>query len=89
MDGCLRCGADIIVNTDADNQYNADDIETIVRPILNGEADIVIGARPIDDTEHFSFVKKKLQHFGSWVVRKASDTDIPILLLAPLKTNRK
>ncbi|WP_330391572.1 glycosyltransferase family 2 protein [Butyrivibrio sp. YAB3001] len=89
LDGCLRCGADIIVNTDADNQYNADDIETIVRPILNGEADIVIGARPIDDTEHFSFVKKKLQHFGSWVVRKASDTDIPILLLAPLKTNRK
>ena len=54
LDGCLRNGADIIVNTDADNQYNGDDIENIVRPILNGEADIVIGARPIDDTEHFS-----------------------------------
>lgn len=77
LDGCLRCGADIIVNTDADNQYNANDIETIVKPILEGKADIVIGARPIDSTEHFSFVKKKLQHFGSWVVRKASNTDIP------------
>lgn len=77
LDGCLRCGADIIVNTDADNQYCADDIEKIVRPILDGKADIVIGERPIDQTEHFSFVKKKLQHFGSWVVRKASNTDIP------------
>lgn len=77
LDGCLRNGADIIVNTDADNQYNGDDIEKIVRPIINGEADIVIGARPIDDTEHFSAIKKKLQHFGSWVVRKASNTDIP------------
>lgn len=77
IDGCLRCGADIIVNTDADDQYMGEDIEKIVRPILNGEADYVIGARPIDDTEHFSFVKKKLQHLGSWVVRKASDTTIP------------
>lgn len=77
LDGSLRNGADIIVNTDADNQYNGDDIERIVRPILNGEADIVIGARPIDETEHFSYIKKKLQHFGSWVVRKASNTDIP------------
>lgn len=77
LDGCLRNGADIIVNTDADNQYCAEDIEKLIMPILKGEADIVIGARPIDDTEHFSFIKKKLQHFGSWVVRKASNTDIP------------
>ncbi|SFC61599.1 glycosyltransferase family 2 protein [Butyrivibrio sp. YAB3001] len=77
LDGCLRCGADIIVNTDADDQYNGEDIEKIVRPILNGEADIVIGARPIDQTEHFSFIKKKLQHLGSWTVRKASKSDIP------------
>lgn len=77
LDACLRNGADIIVNTDADNQYCGDDIETIVRPILEGKADIVIGERPIDQTEHFSWLKKKLQHFGSWVVRKASNTDIP------------
>ena len=77
IDGCLRNGADIIVNTDADNQYCADDIATLIRPILDGKADMVIGARPIDQTEHFSFIKKKLQHFGSWVVRKASNTDIP------------
>ena len=77
LDGCLRCGADIIVNTDADDQYRGDDIEKLVRPILDGEADIVIGARPIDDTEHFSYIKKKLQHFGSWTVRRASSTTIP------------
>lgn len=77
LDGCLRNGADIIVNTDADNQYCADDIEKLVRPILDGEADMVIGERPIDDTVHFSWVKKKLQRFGSWVVRKASNTNIP------------
>ncbi|GFI30556.1 MAG: glycosyltransferase family 2 protein [Lachnospiraceae bacterium] len=77
LDACLRNGADIIVNTDADNQYCADDIEKIVRPILEGKTDIVIGARPVDDTEHWSPLKKKLQHFGSWVVRKASRSDIP------------
>ncbi len=77
IDACLKNGADIIVNTDADNQYCGEDIETIVRPILEGKADIVIGARPIDKTEHFSWLKKRLQHFGSWVVRKASGTDIP------------
>lgn len=77
LDACLRNGADIIVNTDADNQYCGADIEKIVRPILEGKADIVIGERPIDQTEHFSVLKKKLQHFGSWVVRKASNTDIP------------
>ena len=77
IDESLRQGADIIVNTDADDQYCGADIEKIVRPILDGKADIVIGARPIDATEHFSPLKKKLQHFGSWVVRKASKTDIP------------
>lgn len=77
VDEALRQGADIIVNTDADDQYCGADIEKIVRPILDGKADIVIGARPIDETEHFSPLKKKLQHFGSWVVRKASKTDIP------------
>lgn len=77
LDACLRNGADIIVNTDADNQYVADDIEKLVRPIIEGKTDIVIGERPIDKTEHFSPIKKKLQHFGSYVVRKASNSDIP------------
>lgn len=77
IDGCLRNGADIIVNTDADNQYCGSDIRKLIQPILDGTADMVIGARPIDETEHFSFIKKKLQHFGSFVVRKASNTDIP------------
>ena len=77
LEACLSYGADIIVNTDADNQYCGEDIEKLVRPILDGQADIVIGERPIDQTEHFSWIKKKLQHFGSWVVRKASKTNIP------------
>lgn len=77
LDACLRNGADIIVNTDADNQYCGEDIEKIVRPILDGKTDIVIGERPIDQTAHFSPLKKKLQHLGSWVVRKASKSDIP------------
>ena len=77
LDACLKNGADIIVNTDADNQYCGADIETLVRPILDKKAHIVIGERPIDDTDHFTPLKKKLQHFGSWVVRKASKTTIP------------
>ncbi|MBM6974890.1 glycosyltransferase family 2 protein [Intestinimonas butyriciproducens] len=77
LDACLRLGADIIVNTDADNQYCGADIEKLVRPILEGKADIVIGERPIDNTEHFSWKKKKFQHLGSWVVRVASGTEIP------------
>ncbi len=77
LDACLHLGADIIVNTDADNQYNGADIEKLVRPILDEKADIVIGERPIDTTEHFSWKKKKFQHLGSWVVRVASGTDIP------------
>ena len=77
LDACLRNGADIIVNTDADNQYCGEDIEKLVRPIIDGKAHVVIGERPIDETEHFSPIKKKLQHFGSWVVRKASKTEVP------------
>ena len=77
IDACIRSGADIIVNTDADNQYCGEDIEKLVRPILNGEAEIVIGERPIDEIKDFSPLKKKLQHLGSYVVRLASATDIP------------
>ncbi len=77
LDACLHLGADIIVNTDADNQYNGADIPKLIKPILDGVADEVIGERPIDDTEHFSKRKKMFQHLGSWVVRKASKTDIP------------
>lgn len=76
LDTCLRLGADVIVNTDADNQYQAKDIPSLTSPILGGEADMVIGARPIDDTEHFSWIKKKLQRFGSWAVRTASNTSV-------------
>ncbi len=77
IDVALENGADIIVNTDADNQYLGDDIPTLIQPILDQRADIVIGARPIDDTEDFSALKKRLQHIGSWAVRQASNTDIP------------
>jgi glycosyltransferase involved in cell wall biosynthesis len=77
IDACLERGADIIVNTDADNQYHADDIEKLVRPVLDGSAEMVVGARPITDIGHFSFAKKLLQIFGSWVVRLVSGTDIP------------
>lgn len=77
LDACLHLGADIIVNTDADNQYCGEDIEKLVRPIIEKKADIVIGERPIDQTEHFSWKKKKFQHLGSWVVRKASGSTIP------------
>jgi glycosyltransferase involved in cell wall biosynthesis len=77
IDACLKLGADIIVNTDADNQYNAADIALLVRPISEGKADVVIGERPISDISHFSLVKKVLQKVGSWVVRSASKTSIP------------
>lgn len=76
LDACLRLGADVIVNTDADNQYQAADIPALTAPILAGQADMVIGARPIDQTEHFSWIKKKLQRLGSWAVRVASKTDV-------------
>lgn len=74
---CLERGAGIIVNTDADDQYNADDIPALIQPILEGRAEFVVGARPISEIEHFSPIKKLLQKFGSWVVRKASRTNIP------------
>jgi glycosyltransferase involved in cell wall biosynthesis len=77
IDACLRLGADVIVNTDADNQYNADDIPALTAPVVAGHADIVVGARPIGAIEHFSPIKKALQKLGSWVVRVASKTDIP------------
>lgn len=73
----LEAGADVIVNTDADNQYEAQDIPKLVVPILEKRADIVIGARPIADIAHFSWSKKLLQKIGSWVVRSASRTNIP------------
>lgn len=76
LDNCLRLGADVIVNTDADNQYEADDIPLLTGPILAGKADMVIGGRPISQTEHFSWIKKNLQHLGSWAVRVASKTDV-------------
>ncbi|MBN8737268.1 MAG: glycosyltransferase family 2 protein [Xanthomonadales bacterium] len=76
IDAALREGADVIVNTDADNQYEAADIPLLVQPILEHRADMVVGARPIAQTEHFSWIKKQLQHLGSWAVRLASKTDV-------------
>lgn len=76
LEASLRAGADVIVNTDADNQYCAEDIPALIAPILQGEADIVIGARPIAATAHFSPAKKALQKLGSWVTRVLSNTDI-------------
>ena len=77
LDSSLARGADVIVNTDADNQYDAADIPALVAPILSGSADIVIGARPIETIAHFSPLKKWLQKLGSWAVRVASNTEIP------------
>ena len=77
LDTCLRLGADVIVNTDADNQYCAADIPKLVEPILAGRADYVIGARPISKIAHFSPIKKALQKLGSWAVRVASNTEVP------------
>jgi glycosyltransferase involved in cell wall biosynthesis len=77
LDASLKLGADVIVNTDADNQYSADDIPALVAPILAGDADMVIGDRNVMAIEHFSMVKKRLQRLGSWVVRQASGTTVP------------
>lgn len=77
LEASIELGADVIINTDADNQYNADDIPALVAPILAHKADLVIGARPISTIDHFSPIKKALQKLGSWVVRVASRTDIP------------
>jgi glycosyltransferase involved in cell wall biosynthesis len=76
LEASLQAGADIIVNTDADNQYCADDIAKLIQPILWQQADIVVGARPIWQTKHFSFTKKLLQKLGSWVVSLVSNTNI-------------
>lgn len=73
----LKLGADIIVNTDADNQYFGGDISKLIRPILDGKADIVIGDRQVETIKHFSALKIFLQKLGSWVVRQVSGTDIP------------
>ena len=77
IDACLRLGADIIVNTDADNQYCADDIPALIAPILQGTADLVVGDRQVETVDEFSTTKKKLQRIGSWVVRLASSTRVP------------
>jgi glycosyltransferase involved in cell wall biosynthesis len=76
LEACLQHGADVIVNTDADNQYFAGDIPALTQPIIEGRAQIVIGARPIQEIAHFSPLKKLFQKFGSWVVRQASKTNI-------------
>jgi glycosyltransferase involved in cell wall biosynthesis len=73
---CLKHGADIIVNTDGDNQYCADDIPKLVKPILEGKADMVVGARPISRIKHFSCTKKIMQKIGSWLVRRVSHTEV-------------
>ncbi|MGH2804895.1 MAG: glycosyltransferase family 2 protein, partial [Thermoleophilaceae bacterium] len=77
LDACLKLGADVIVNTDADNQYSGSDIPRLLDPILAGHADMVIGDRQTDQIEHFSPVKKRLQRWGSAVVRRASGTGVP------------
>src|SRR5438270_12228000 len=77
IDTALKLGADVIVNTDADNQYYGPDIAKLVGPILEGRADLVIGDREVTGIEHFSWLKKSLQRLGSWVVRQASSTSVP------------
>ena len=77
IDAALKLGADVVVNTDADNQYDAGAIPLLVGPILRGEADLVVGDRDVRNVGEFSQLKIRLQLFGSWVVRKASDTEVP------------
>jgi glycosyltransferase involved in cell wall biosynthesis len=77
LDACLKLGADVVVNTDADNQYYGGDIVKLVEPILDGRADMVVGDREVSNIEHFSALKKILQRLGSWVVRQASSTSVP------------
>jgi glycosyltransferase involved in cell wall biosynthesis len=76
LDACLKLGADVVVNTDADNQYRGADIGKLVAPILAGEADMVVGDRQVSAIEHFSGAKKRLQRLGSWVVRRLSGTEV-------------
>jgi len=77
LDASLRLGADIIVNTDGDGQYPGDQIPQLVDPIFTNHADLVIGNRQVDTVDHFSFQKRWLQKFGSWIVRIASGTNVP------------
>ena len=77
LDACLKLGADVIVNTDGDNQYNGEDIPKLVGPIMAGKADMVVGDREVHKIEHFSPLKITLQRLGSWVVRQASSTEVP------------
>jgi glycosyltransferase involved in cell wall biosynthesis len=77
LDACLKLGADVVVNTDADNQYHGPDVAKLVQPILEGRADMVVGDREVSGIEHFSWLKKSLQRLGSWVVRQASSTSVP------------
>src|SRR3954465_10197729 len=72
LDASLKLGADVIVNTDADNQYYGGDVARLVAPILRGDADMVVGDREVQNIDHFSPLKKALQRLGSWVVRRAS-----------------
>jgi glycosyltransferase involved in cell wall biosynthesis len=76
LDASLKLGADLIVNTDADNQYRGEDIPKLLAPILSGEADMVVGDRRVSRIDHFSGAKKALQKLGSWVVRRLSGTEI-------------
>jgi glycosyltransferase involved in cell wall biosynthesis len=77
LDAGLKLGADVIVNTDADNQYEGADVPKLVAPILRGDADMVIGDRQVNVNQHFSPLKRLLQRLGSWVVRQASSTEVP------------
>jgi glycosyltransferase involved in cell wall biosynthesis len=77
LDACLKLGADVVVNTDGDNQYDGKDIPKLVEPILAGRADMVVGDREVHTIEHFSPLKVTLQRLGSWVVRQASATEVP------------
>ncbi|HKO38532.1 MAG TPA: glycosyltransferase family 2 protein [Solirubrobacterales bacterium] len=76
LDACLKLGADVVVNTDADNQYRGEDVLKLVAPIVAGEADMVVGDRRVSQIDHFSGSKKGLQRLGSWVVRRLSGTEI-------------
>src|SRR4030042_6813816 len=77
LDACIKNGADVIVNTDADNQYHAEDISLLVKPILNGRAQIVVGDRGVATLQTFSPIKRLLQRMGSWVVTQFSGLEIP------------
>jgi glycosyltransferase involved in cell wall biosynthesis len=76
LDACLKLGADVVVNTDADNQYKGADVAKLVAPIVAGEADMVVGDRRVGGIDHFSGNKKRLQRLGSWVVRRVSGTAV-------------